>query len=34
MLRSFSRIAVQAAEQIIELTTGKDKKTYAMDLVK
>ena len=34
MLRQFSRIAVSAAEQIIELTTGKDKKTYAMDLVK
>lgn len=34
MLRSFSRIAVQAAEQIVELTTGKDKKTYALDLVK
>jgi len=34
MLRQFSRIAVSAAEQIIELTTGKDKKAYAMDLVK
>ncbi len=34
MLRQFSRIAVSAAEQIIELTTGKDKKAYAMGLVK
>lgn len=34
MLRQFSRIAVSAAEQIIELTTGKDKKAYAMNLVK
>lgn len=34
MLRQFSRIAVSAAEQIITLTTGKDKKEYAMGLVK
>ena len=34
MLQNFAKIAVQAAEQIIELVTGKDKKTWAMDAVK
>jgi len=34
MLQNFAKIAVQAAEQIIELVTGKDKKTWAMDTVK
>lgn len=34
LLRQFSRVAVSAAEQIITITTGKDKKKYAMDLVK
>ncbi len=34
MLQNFAKIAVQAAEQIIELITGKDKKTWAMDTVK
>lgn len=34
LLRQFSRVAVSAAEQIITITTGKDKKRYAMDLVK
>ena len=33
-LAAFAKIAVQAAEQIIELVTGKDKKAWAMDLVK
>lgn len=31
MLRQFAKIAVQAAEQIIELVTGKDKKAWAME---
>ena len=34
MLQQFAKIAVQAAEQIIELVTGKDKKAWAMDTVK
>lgn len=34
MLQNFAKIAVQAAEQIIELVTGKDKKSWAMDAVK
>lgn len=34
MLQAFARIAVQAAEQIITLTTGKDKKAFAMEQVK
>ena len=34
MLKSFAKIAVQAAEQIITLTTGKDKKEWAMEQVK
>lgn len=34
MLRQFAKIAVQAAEQILELVTGKDKKTWAMETVK
>ena len=34
MLQQFARVAVNAAEQIIELTTGKDKKTFAMEQVK
>lgn len=33
-LAAFAKIAVQAAEQIIELVTGKDKKAWAMDMVK
>ena len=34
LLRQFSQIAVSAAEQIVTITTGKDKKAFAMDLVK
>lgn len=34
LLRQFSQVAVAAAEQILTITTGKDKKAYAMDLVK
>ena len=34
MLRSYARVAVSAAEQIITLTTGKDKKAFAMEQVK
>ena len=34
MLKAFAKIAVQAAEQIIELVTGKDKKAWAMDTLK
>lgn len=34
LLRQFSQVAVTAAEQILTITTGKDKKAYAMDLVK
>ena len=34
LLRQFSRVAVYAAEQIITITTGKDKKEYAVGLVK
>lgn len=34
LLRQFARVAVSAAEQIITITTGKDKKEYAMGLVK
>ena len=34
MLRAFAKIAVQAAEQILTLVTGKDKKTWAMETVK
>ena len=34
MLTQFAKVAVQAAEQIIELVTGKDKKAWAMETVK
>lgn len=34
MLQVFARSAVTAAEQIITLTTGKDKKAFAMEQVK
>lgn len=34
MLKAFAKIAVQAAEQIITITTGKDKKAFAMEQVK
>ena len=34
LLRQFSQVAVTAAEQILTITTGKDKKAYAMDLVR
>lgn len=34
LLRAFAKIAVNAAEQIIELTTGEDKKAFAMKQVK
>lgn len=34
MLEKYAKIAVQAAEQIITLTTGKDKKEWAMEQVK
>lgn len=34
LLQQFARVAVNAAEQIIELTTGKDKKAFAMEQVK
>lgn len=34
MLQVFARSAVAAAEQIITLTTGKDKKAFAMEQVK
>ena len=34
MLKAFAKIAVQAAEQIIELVTGKDKKAWAMESLK
>lgn len=34
MLKAFAKIAVQAAEQIISLVTGKDKKAWAMERVK
>ena len=33
-LYNFARIAVNAAEQILHLTTGKDKKTFAVEVVK
>lgn len=33
-LTYIARVAVQAAEQIITIVTGKDKKTFAMDYVK
>ena len=34
MLQIFAKSAVAAAEQIITLTTGKDKKAFAMEKVK
>lgn len=33
-LKAFAKIVVQAAEQILELVTGKDKKTWAMDALR
>ena len=34
MLEKYAKIAVQAAEQILTLTTGKDKKAWAMEQVR
>lgn len=34
MLRSFAKVAVSAAEQIITLVTGQEKKAWAMEQVK
>ena len=34
LLSSLAKVAVQAAEQIVTIVTGKDKKTFAMDYIK
>lgn len=34
LLNNLAKVAVQAAEQIINIVTGKDKKTFAMDYIK